>query len=150
MIIPFVLVAAYVLLSPKPPPITDPQAVAQWAKCDINKVEWFVNQKIQYQEIAGWRDGTTCLEQGYGDCKCFATAHKEIMDNCAGWNNRVITIRKPTGDGRYAYHAVSIFIDHKGRPGYFNNHTHKTFSQGDSLASVISSIPDGPWEYVNG
>jgi hypothetical protein len=150
MIFPFVLISAIVFLIPRPPGITDPQSVAQWAKCDIDRVEWFVNWKIEYKEIRGWRDGTTCLEQGYGDCKCFAAVHKEIMDNCNGWTNRIISVRTPDGNGGYDYHAVVIYVDHEGRSGYFNNHTYKTFDKGVSLDYIISQIPGGPWEYVNG
>ena len=149
MIIPIVLVLAVGLLMPKPPDITDPQLAAQWAECDAGKISWFIGQKIDYKLMPKWESATSCLERGTGDCKCYATTAKEIMDNCNGWRTRLITVRRWDGE-RFRYHAVTYFVDHKGNKGYINGQNFKMFDGDKDLEELLENIEGGPWEYVHG
>lgn len=150
MILYGVLMLAFILATPRPPDITSPPEIAQWAGCDVGKVSWFVAQSIDYKVTKGWEVASTCLERKTGDCKCYAVANKEILDNCNGWTNRLVTIRRPIGNGNYSYHAVTVFVDHKGNKGYINGRYYKIYDPDKDLGEMLKEIEGGPWEYVHG
>ncbi len=134
-----VLIASYSIAS-SPKDITNTQELANWAKCDTEKIAYFVSQKIEYTEQSGWRDGNTCIALGKGDCKCKAAVANEALLYCVGYTPRIATIIK--GDDK---HAVVLFTDHIGRRGFIDNSNTKRFSANTEWQDIINTIGGGPW-----
>ena len=127
-----------------PPPLPTPQAVAEWAECDPDKVAFAIGTIPYRDQGPTWWPSETCLTIGYGDCKCFATIAKDTLSRCNGYEAR-IKILKPTY--KASRHAITLFTDHKGRRGYINGHKAKTFYPDTDWNDIIDSVGGGPWQH---
>lgn len=143
LIIPIVLIIGLYQLSPSVPHFNNAEQLADWAACDVDKIAYGVGQSLQYKVITEWEDSDTCILRGTGDCKCHAVVAEAALRYC-GMKPRILVVK----NNKIKQHAVTVFENYKGEPGYING-VAKIFDRGTDLNYVAESIPGGPWEVEN-
>ena len=97
------------------PELKTPQELADYSKCDVDRISFWIAQSHYYKVTKGWEKAEECMkpDRTY-DCTCMAVIANETLKSC-GYNSRILTLHK--GD---KYHAVVYFSRPDGTRGFIS------------------------------
>ena len=136
------IIAVMFLAGCAAPRFNRPQQVADWAKCDLSKISYWIAQGIDYKIYKGFEEAEVCMARGEGDCKCKAVVGQKILERCAGYSPKLVIVRNKSATRR---HAITIFTDYRGKKGFINDYQVETGY--DDWSDVLDKVSGGPWIY---
>ncbi len=132
------LAAVGLFVATAPPPLSTPQELAEWSKCDPAKISYWIGQSVEYTEQTKWDPAEVVMSRKSGDCKGNASVAVAALSRCAGYEPRIIVLHPVDGQGDS--HAVALYTDHKGRRGYIDGSRQQSYPPGTPWASVARGV----------